>query len=66
MNQPGTQIAGPSSAVRPLSAGDWISLQLKSHEVKFGGSYQQYTIRRYNPTSEISWYKMRKEATSYK
>ncbi len=65
VNQPGTQIAGYEKRSQTSLGGrlDFTS-QLKSHEVKFGGSYQQYTIRRYNPSSEISWYQMRKDAAS--
>ncbi len=65
INQPGTQIAGFEKRTQTSLGGriDFTS-QLKSHEVKFGGSYQRYTIRRYSPGTELSWYRLRNEATS--
>ena len=65
VNQPGTWVAGFEKRSQVSLGGriDFTS-QLKLHEVKFGGSYQQYTIRRYNPSGELSWYRLRKESAS--
>jgi len=65
VNQPGTQIAGYQK-VKQSSIGGRLDFttQLKAHEVKFGGSYSQYTIRNHNPNGELSWYRYRRDATS--
>jgi outer membrane receptor protein involved in Fe transport len=57
MNQPGAQIAGFERR-KQLSLGGKIDFtaQLKQHEVKVGGEYTRYTIRRYNPgTNVLGW-----------
>ncbi|MGA9117870.1 MAG: carboxypeptidase-like regulatory domain-containing protein [Bacteroidota bacterium] len=65
VNQPGTQIAGFEKRSQTSIGGRVdFTMQLKQHEVKVGGSYQRYTIREYNPSSELSWYRLQKEATS--
>ncbi|HUI66446.1 MAG TPA: carboxypeptidase-like regulatory domain-containing protein [Bacteroidota bacterium] len=65
LNQPGTQIAGYDKRSEK-SIGGRIDLtdQLPQNEVKVGGSYTRYTIRRYNPSDVFSFYTLSQEATS--
>jgi len=65
ISQPGAAIMGFERRSQWSLGGrlDFTS-QLKHHEVKFGGSYQQYTIRRYAPSAVLSWYNLRKDAAS--
>jgi outer membrane receptor protein involved in Fe transport len=65
VNQPGTQIAGFDKGTQTSMGGriDFTS-QMKSHEVKFGGSYQRYKIKRYNPSGVLAWYGYRQDASS--
>jgi outer membrane receptor protein involved in Fe transport len=65
INQPGTQIQGFNKGSQTSMGGriDFTS-QLKVHEVKFGGSYTRYKIKRYNPSGVFNWYKYRQDATS--
>jgi outer membrane receptor protein involved in Fe transport len=65
LNQPGTQVAGFARRIQSSLGGrlDFTS-QMKAHEVKIGGSYQRYTIRNYDPSGELSWYRLRQEAAS--
>ncbi len=62
VNQPGTQVAGFEKRIQSSIGGrlDFTS-QMKSHEVKVGGSYQRYTIRRYAPSGVLQWYRLRNE-----
>jgi len=64
INQPGTQIAGfERRSQRSLGGRIDFTDQLKQHEVKFGGSYQRYTIREYAPAGVLSWYKLAQQAS---
>ncbi len=56
INQPGTQIAGYGKNKTTYVGGrvDFTS-QLKTHELKIGGEFQRYTIRRYNPAGVRGW-----------
>ncbi len=65
LNQPGTQVAGFQRRIQSSLGGRLdFTAQMKAHEVKVGGSYQRYTIRNYNPSGELSWYRLRQEAAS--
>ncbi len=65
LSQPGRQIAGYSKT-RSSSVGGRLDLttQLKVHELKIGGEYTRYTIRRYNPAGVIGWAKTKQQATT--
>ncbi len=64
INQPGTQIAGYESRNQQAFGGRVdFTAQVKQHELKFGGEYTQYKIRRYNPVSELQWARQRDEIT---
>jgi outer membrane receptor for ferrienterochelin and colicin len=56
LSQPGRQIAGYAKNKTSYVGGrlDFTS-QVKVHELKFGGEFQRYTIRRYNPAGVIGW-----------
>lgn len=66
INQPGTQIAGFEKRNQSALGGRIdFTAQLKEHEVKVGGEFHRYTIRRYNPgTNAFFWYRLQQEATS--
>jgi hypothetical protein len=50
LNQPGTQINGYGSTRNASFGGRAdFTTQLKVHELKIGGEYTRYTIRRYSP-----------------
>ncbi len=56
INQPGAQIA-LYQVTKQMSLGGKVDMtaQLKSHEVKFGGEFTQYKIRRYAPSLPLNW-----------
>jgi hypothetical protein len=62
MNQPGTQINGYSRTKMESFGGKVdFTTQMKQHEIKIGGEFTQYTYRRYNPVSPISWAKIKQD-----
>lgn len=65
LNQPGTQLAGFSKS-RNVSIGGRadFTTQLKVHELKVGGEYTRYTLRRYFPSGVRGWSALSKTATS--
>jgi outer membrane receptor for ferrienterochelin and colicin len=55
-NQYGTQISGYNKTKqRSLGGRLDLTTQMKQHEIKVGGEYTQYTIRRYAPSGVFSW-----------
>lgn len=56
MNQPGAVLSGYNYE-KEISLGGRadFTAQVKQHEIKFGGEYTRYTIRRYNPNGSLSW-----------
>jgi hypothetical protein len=65
VNQPGTQINGfEKRSQRSFGGRLDLTAQVKQHELKFGGEYTRYTIRRYNPTNELQWYQTKLDAKS--
>jgi len=64
VNEPGTQIAGYDHRTQKGFGGKAdLTAQLKSHEIKFGGEYTQYTIRRYRPGSPFQWWNLGNQYT---
>ncbi len=65
VNQPGTQIAGYEKRIQTSIGGKVdFTMQLKQHEVKVGGEYTQYKVRRYNPgTNVFGWAKIKQTVT---
>ena len=62
VNEPGTQIAGyENRSQRSFGGRADLTAQLKQHEVKFGGEYTQYKIRRYVPNGVFGWYKIQQQ-----
>lgn len=57
LNAPGTQLAGFDKRSE-THVGGRIDLtdQVRQHELKVGGEYTRYTIRRYNPSAVFSYY----------
>jgi hypothetical protein len=63
VNQPGTQVSGyEKRAQRSLGGRLDLTAQVKQHELKFGGEYTRYTVRRFNPASEFSWNQVYRDA----
>ncbi len=64
VQQPGAQIAAFGKRIQTSLGGKVdMTAQLKQHEVKFGGEFTQYKIRRYSPASVFSWYQLTQQAT---
>jgi len=65
INEPGTQIAGfAKSREECLSARGAFTVSAKSHEVKGGFEYNQYTVRMFDPPDPGSWYYFRRVDTA--
>jgi hypothetical protein len=66
INQPGMQIAGyERRKVEQVGGKLDFTHQLKQHEIKVGGEYNRYTIRRFNPSgvTPFLWYGQRRDIT---
>jgi len=65
LNEPGTQIAGYETRSQKSFGGRAdLTAQLNKHELKFGGEYTQYTIRRYNPGGNVfNWWSLKQTIT---
>jgi hypothetical protein len=65
LSQPGRQLAGYGKN-RQTSIGGRadFTTQTLNHEIKVGGEYTRYTIRRYNPAGVIGWAQLKNQATS--
>ncbi len=60
VNEPGTQIAGYEKDDQKSFGGRaGLTLELNNHEVKVGGEFAQYTIRRYAPSNVFNWWNLR-------
>jgi outer membrane receptor protein involved in Fe transport len=62
MNQPGAVLSGYNYEKETSLGGRAdFTAQVKQHEIKFGGEYTRYTIRRYNPNGVLSWSQIAKQ-----
>jgi len=62
LNQPGAMITDFNRSKTSQVGGKVdFTAQIKQHELKIGGEYSQYTYRRYNPSGEIAWAKIRQD-----
>jgi len=63
LSQPGRQIAGYTKNKTTSFGGraDFTS-QVKMHEIKVGGEYTRYTVRRYNTSGVLGWSSIAKTA----
>jgi hypothetical protein len=65
IDQPGRQINGYGKNSQTSIGGRAdFTTQMSNHELKIGGEYTRYTIRRYNPAGVIGWAKLAQQATS--
>lgn len=65
VNQPGTQVNGYEKRSQRSFGGRLdLTAQMKQHELKFGGEYTRYTIRRFNPANELQWFQAQLDAKS--
>ncbi|MEW6510016.1 MAG: TonB-dependent receptor [Bacteroidota bacterium] len=65
LSQPGRQIAGyGKNKTTSIGGRADFTTQMKIHELKVGGEFTRYTIRRYNPAGVINWAAIGKQATS--
>ncbi len=62
INEPGTQIAEYEKDEQQSFGGSLaLALHLGDHEVKIGGEFSQYTIRRYAPSDVFDWWNLSKQ-----
>ncbi len=63
INQPGTELAGYNKTSQ-IGLGGRIDFttQMKSHELKFGGEYTRYKIRRFAPAGVFAWASLKQQA----
>jgi outer membrane receptor protein involved in Fe transport len=64
LNAPGAQIAGyDKRSEKSISGKLDLTDQLPQNEIKVGGEYTRYTIRRYNPSNPFAFYNDQQQAS---
>jgi hypothetical protein len=65
LSQPGQLLAGYfKDRIDQIGARADFTTQVKQHEIKIGGEYNQSKYRRYNPAGEGSWSRYQKQAAN--